>query len=211
MLLEVARGHFERAGRDVDRLDARIGEDARGENGQRTAARAEVERRRDRPRIADERVVLGESGHHQFADQAARDDDALVDIERHALDVGAVDKIGGGLARRHARFDQFAEPHALVAQEPGVEKRIERVDRQAQALEDEKGGLVERRRRAMAEGEVGGEKATDRIAQPVPRGEKRFDPLVERRLRQGRAPQARRSCASLARAHDVFRVLPCKP
>ena len=81
--------------------------------------------------IADERVVLGESGHHQFANQAARDDDALVDIERHALDVGAVDKVGGGLARRYARLDQSQEPRALVAKEPGVEKRIEHVDRQA--------------------------------------------------------------------------------
>ena len=47
VLVEVARGHFERAGRDVDRLDARIREDARRENGQRTAARAEVEHRGD--------------------------------------------------------------------------------------------------------------------------------------------------------------------
>ncbi len=75
----------------------------------------------------------------------------------------------------------------------GVEKRIERVDRQAQTLKDEEGGLVERRCRAVAEGEAGGEKAADRIAQPVSRGEERVDPLVERRLSQGRPPQARRS------------------
>ena len=96
------------------------------------------------------------------------------------------------------------EPRALVTKEPGVEKRIERVDRQAQALEDEKGGLVERRRRAVAEGEARGEKATDRVAQPVSRGEERFDPLVDRRLRQGRPPQARRSWASLALAQEVL-------
>jgi hypothetical protein len=42
VLVNVACGHFERAGRDVDRLDARIGKGARRENGERTAARAEV-------------------------------------------------------------------------------------------------------------------------------------------------------------------------
>jgi len=41
-----------------------------------------------------------------------------------------------------------------VAQEPGVEKRIEHIDGQAQSLEDEKGGLVERRRRTVAERQV---------------------------------------------------------
>ena len=46
-----------------------------------------------------ELVVLGERRHQQFADEAARHDDALVDVERHALDVGAVEEIGGGLAR----------------------------------------------------------------------------------------------------------------
>ena len=88
------------------------------------------------------------------------------------------------------------------AQEPGVEKRIERVDRQAQALEDEKGGLVERRRRAVAEGETGGEKAADRVAQPVSRGEEGFDPLVVR-LRQGEPPAVRRSSTALAFAQDA--------
>ncbi len=203
VLLDVARGHFERAGRDVDRLDARVGEDARGENGERTAARAEVEHRGDRLWIADDAIVLGESRHEQFANQAARDDDALVDIEGHALDVGAVDKVGGGLARGCARLDQFQESRTLAAKQPGVEKRIERVDRQAQALEDEKGGLVERRRRAVAEGEAGREKAPDRVAQPVSRGQERFNPLVDRRLRQARPPQARGSRALLALAQEM--------
>ena len=193
VLVDVARGHFQRAGRDVDRLDARIGEGARRENGERTAARAEVQHRGDRLWIADEPVVLGESRHDQFANQAARHDDALVDIERHALDVGAVDEVGGGLARRCARLDQCQKPGALVAKQPGVEKRIEHVDRQAQTLEDEKGGFVERRRRAVAEGEASREKAADRIAQPVSRGQERFNPLVDRRLRQGRPPEARGS------------------
>ena len=138
-------------------------------------------------------IVLGENGHDQFADQAARHDDALVDIERHALDVGAIDKVGGGLARGCARLDQSQKPGTLLAKQPGVEKRIEHVDRQAQTLKDEKGGFVERCRGAVAEGEAGGEKAADRVAQPVSRGQERFKPLVDRLLRQGRPPQARDS------------------
>ena len=132
MLFQVALRDFERGGRDVDGHDARIGKDARGENGERSAAGAQIEDGCDARWVAGPRAILGEGGCQQFADQAARDDDALVDIERHALDIGAVQEIGGGLARRHPRFDQVQEPRPLVAQEPGVEKRIERVDRQAE-------------------------------------------------------------------------------
>ncbi len=80
-----------------------------------------------------------------------------------------------------------------MTKELRVEKRIERIDRQPEPFKDEKGGFIERRRRAMAEGELSRKKATDRIAQPVSRGEERFDPFVGRRLRQARSPQARRS------------------
>ena len=211
MILEVTLGDFERVGRDVDRLDASIGKDPRSENGERAAAGAEIEDRCDALGVAGKRVVLGESGHEKLADQAARYDDALVDIERHALDIGAVDKIGGGLAGRRTRLDQLEEPRPLVAQEPGVEKRIERVDRQAQTLEDEKGGLVERSRRAVTEGEAGGEKPADRVAQPVARGQERFEPLVGRRLRQERPPQARRSCAALALVQEALALFAEQP
>ena len=92
-----------------------------------------------------------------------------------------------------------------MAQEPGVEKRIERVDRQLEALENEKGGFVERSGRAMAEGETGGEKAADRITKPVARGEERFDPLVALRVRQGRRrARRRRSYAALALVQEVL-------
>ena len=60
--------------------------------------------------------------------------DALVDIERHALDIGAIEEIGGGLARGDAGVDQRQKARALLARQRGVEKRIERVDGQAQAL-----------------------------------------------------------------------------
>ena len=102
--------------------------------------------------------------HQEFADEAPRHDDALVDIERHALDIGAVQEIGGRLSRRHARFDQRVEPFALASEQLGVEKRVDLVDRELQPLEDEIGGLVERRGRAMSKGEAGGAKAADGVA-----------------------------------------------
>ena len=128
--------------------------------------------------IAGQCVVFGEGRHQEFADEATRHDDALVDIERHALDVGAVEKIGRGLSRGHARFDQRVEAFALAPQELGVEKRIERVDRKVQAFEDEIGGFVERGRRAVAESEARGAEAADGVAQPVARRRKQLNALV---------------------------------
>ena len=73
-----------------DGVDRRVGKDAGGQNGERTAAGAKIEDAEDRFGVAGERVVLGKRGHQEFADETARHDDALVDIERHALDVGAM-------------------------------------------------------------------------------------------------------------------------
>ena len=53
-----------------------------------------------------------------------------------------------------ARLDQRVEPSPLADEQLRVEERIERVDRKMQPFEDEIGRLVERRRRAVAEGEV---------------------------------------------------------
>ena len=144
-------------------------------------------------------------GHEEFADQAARHDDALVDIERHALDIGAVQEIGGGLAGRRPRFDEIAEPRPFarrrsLASRNGSSVSIGRLE----TLENEKGGFVEGGGRAVAEGEVGGEKAADRVAQPVARGEERLDPLVAIRVSQGRPhpgrPLIRRSCTRAGNA-----------
>ena len=143
MLVDVALCDFERAGREVDRVHPRAWKHPRGEDGERAAAGAQIEDGGNSLRLAGQRIILCERGHEEFADQAARHDDALVDIERHALDIGAVQEISGRLADRRPRFDQIAEPRPFVAQEPGVEKRVERVDWQREALQDEKGGFVE--------------------------------------------------------------------
>ena len=65
-----------------------------------------------------------------------------------------------------------------LARQFRVEERVERVDRQMEALEDEIGRLVERGRRAVAENEVGLAKAADRVAQPVARRDEEVEALV---------------------------------
>ncbi len=143
------------------------------------------------------------------------DNDALVDIERHALDVGAIEQIGGGLAGRRPRFDEREQPRPLRAEELGVEKRIERVDRQTQTLEDEEGGFVERGRCPLAESEIGGDEPPDRIAQPIARRREQVEPLVGRPFfRQGRTsagPCFRRSHAAPAFVQEVLARLALQP
>ncbi len=57
------------------------------------------------------------------------------EINSHKIVRGALamanDQISGRLARRRARLDQIEQPRPLRAHELCVEKRIERVDRQA--------------------------------------------------------------------------------
>ena len=166
-----------------------LGKTRGGEDGERAAARAEVERRaRSSLGSPVSASVADERRHQQFADEAARHDDPLVDIERHALDIGAVQEVGGGLAGDDARLDQRVEPLALGAQEPRVEERIERIDRQIEAFEDDEGRFVERRRRPVAERQALGAEAADRVTQPVARGREKRDALIAPavRLRLGR-------------------------
>ena len=113
MLIDIAPRDRERVRGQVDGVDRRMGKNARRENGERAAAGAKIENVCDRVGVAYERVVLGERGHQEFADEAARDDRSLVDVERNALDIGAVQEVSRGLSRRDPRCDQRVEPFAV--------------------------------------------------------------------------------------------------
>ena len=128
--------------------------------------------------VFDRRAVADEAVKQQFADEAARHDRALVDIEPHALDIGAIEQIGGRLARRDPRVDQRDEPRALGAGETGVEERIERVDRQLQPFEDDEGRFVDRVGRAMTIGKLGGVEAADGVAEEIANGDEDGEPFV---------------------------------
>ena len=94
------------------------------------------------------------------------------------MDIGAAGEIGGRFAAGHARFDPFGKQLSLRRRQPGIEEGIERVDRQFEAVEDQEGRIVAGRRRAMAEAEIGGTEAADRIAPEVAEGEKFGDDQV---------------------------------
>ena len=120
-------------------------------------------------RIA-ERFACGareEVAGQQFADIGARHDHPFVDMEGDAADIGAAEEIGRRLARRDACLDQIGEALALGQDEPGVEERIELVDRKLQGLEHDEGRLVEGIGRAVAIDEAGSVETADREAEEV--------------------------------------------
>ena len=114
----------------------------------------------------------------QFADEAARHDRPLVDIEGNALDIGAVEQVGGRPARGDARIDQRQQPRPLVVGQARVEEGVERVDRQLQPFKDDERRLVECIGRAVAIGEFGGVEAADRVAEEITDGDEDSEPLV---------------------------------
>ncbi len=139
---------------------------------------AEVEHALDGVGIVDRRAGADEAAEQQFADEAARHDRALVDIERHALDIGAIEQIGGGLARGDSRVDQRDEPRALGASEARVEERIERIDRQLEPFEDDERRFIDRVGRAMTICKVGCVEAADGVAEEIANGGEDGEPLV---------------------------------
>ena len=104
---DVARGDLERVLRNIHRVDPRIRKLPRGEDRQTARAGAEVEHAFDA--LRDRRSAKPPSSSlaaevriQQFADEGARHDHALVDIERQAAHVDLVDEIGGRLSRGDA-------------------------------------------------------------------------------------------------------------
>ena len=92
LLVDIDARDLERVGREVDRIDLGILEHVGGENRDGAGPGAEVQHRLDRIRILDQREILAAEGIgiEQLADEGARDDHALVDIERDALHIGAL-------------------------------------------------------------------------------------------------------------------------
>jgi hypothetical protein len=94
-----------------------------------------------------------------------------IDVEANALDVGAAGEIGRRLAGGDPRFDPFGEKLALGQGQAGIEKGVERVDRQIQRVEHQKGRIVGGGRRAVAIGQLGRIETADRVAPVVPDGD----------------------------------------
>jgi hypothetical protein len=80
----------------------------------------------------------------KLGDEGARHDDALVDVEAVRAEPGLVDQVGGGLAGAHARIEERLCGLHLGRGERIVEVCLEVDRRQAQGMQDEPRGLVER-------------------------------------------------------------------
>ena len=79
---------------------------------------------------------------------------------------------------------------ALRARQRRVEKRIERVDRQAQRLENDEGGFVDGVGRAMAVDEPGRVEPADGVAEEVAQRREDREALVVGAIVGGRLPIA---------------------
>ena len=186
---DVALRDGERVGRQVDRVDVGVRIGVREQDREAARAGAQVERRGDRRRVADER---GEPVGQQLGDERARDDHALVDVEAELAEPGLVRQVGGRHALVDAPREQLGEPRPLGVREPGVEERLEPVQRQVQRVQDQVRGLVVAVGRAVAEREPGLAEAGHRVAQPVAQRDEVLDRRGAHREspRPGGAPAA---------------------
>jgi hypothetical protein len=108
------------------------------------------------------RIRPGGASPKPLRDEGARHDDALVDVELVGAEPGFADEIGRGLARADALVDQLARRVPSRRVELVIEMRIEIGERQAERVEDEPRGLVERIRGSVAIGEA-------RLVEPLDR------------------------------------------
>ncbi len=109
--------------------------------------------------IADQRccvlIAVAEMGVEQFADEGARHDGALVDIERQPAQIDLVDEIGGGFARGDAALDQSEDLFAFRRGDARMGKLLELVGMQVQGLADEERGFRDGIGGAVGEDEFG--------------------------------------------------------
>ena len=179
VLLDIAPRDRERA-----RRKGRPRRSARWERRGRRGWRANRRRCRGRARS---RSSSGSPISDAVADEAVNSNspmklrgtiDALVDIERHALDVGAVEQVGGGLARGDARVDQRQQPRAFARASARASRNGSSASIGRWSPSRTRRPLRRRRGRAVAIGESGVAKAADGVAQPVARSGEAFEPLV---------------------------------
>ncbi len=103
----------------------------------------------------------------QFADEGARHDGALVDIERQAAHVDLVDEIGGRRPRGDAALDQAEDRLAFGRRDPRGGKRLELVGVKMQGFADQERRLGDRIGGAVREYQFGFDKAAHRKADEI--------------------------------------------
>jgi len=136
---DVERGDLERGGREVGRLDARLGEALREEDGEAARARADVRHVGD---LRGGRQPLRDGLGDELDEVGTRDDDAFVDAEAQAAEPGLADEVAGGDAVEDAAFDEAEEGGLLLRGQRPPEAGGERFPGQA-------GGVAEERQRFL--------------------------------------------------------------
>ncbi|MGY3440314.1 hypothetical protein ACVW17_000315 [Bradyrhizobium sp. USDA 4473] len=168
-----------------------------GQDRKAAGAGAEVEHAVDVGGIADQRgavLVAAEMRVQQFADEGARHDGALVDIERQAPHIDLVDEIGGRLPRCDPPLDQVENLLAFSEGDARGGKILELVGMQMQRLADQERGFGDRIGGAVREYELGGVEAAHRVAQEIEQGMKLAGADL-RRFGRGWAAPGRRFAA----------------
>ncbi len=112
-------------------------------------------------------VVAAEMRIQQLADEGARHDGALVDIERQAAHVDLVDEIGGGFSRRDATLDQVEDLLALGGGDARRRKSLELVGVKMQRFANQECGFRHRIGGAVREHELGLDEAADGVTDVV--------------------------------------------
>jgi hypothetical protein len=80
----------------------------------------------------------------QFADEGARHDHTLIDIERQPAHVDLVDEVGRGLSCRDAARDHIENPGGFRGGDPRGRKRLELIGIKMQRGAHQEGGLGHR-------------------------------------------------------------------
>ena len=144
--------HRQRVRRKIGGIDARLRESLRRQNGDAAGPGAQVEHGRDSARLDQcfKQLVV-----EDFADVRARHNGPLVDVERHAPHVDAMQKIGGGLSRLDALRDQRLYGLALTHRHFAIEQRLDAVRMNLQRLGDNERRLGNRIAGAVGEHHLG--------------------------------------------------------
>eukprot|EP00913_Durusdinium_trenchii_P021284 g19997.t1 len=179
MFGDIDRRHLQRIGRQVNRVYHRMGEEFGGQHRKASRTGADVGGAFDGHGIRQEGGSMGAQilAEQDLADMRAGHDHPLVHVKADALDIGMARQIGGWLAGGDAGLDPLGEQTAFGRQQPGIQERIQRIDRQVERIEQEKGRVVARGGGSMAIAEIGGVEARDGIAPIIAQRHQFFDDL----------------------------------
>ena len=122
-------------------------------------------------RVVDQRrpfaILSAEMRVEKFADKGARNDHALVDVERQAAHIDLVDEVGGGLARADAAGNDVEDRAPFARGHARGRKTFELIGMKMQRFAHQKGCFRHRIGGAMREGQFRLAEAACRVADEI--------------------------------------------